>query len=80
MRSQSESIFAAPTAGRGKHTRRATCSTVTLDMSDKVREELEELDQACPASRRDRRRLQNRLAQRAFRARSKITNAEVGSV
>lgn len=29
-------------------------------------------------SKRDRRRLQNRLAQRAFRARSKVVNAETG--
>jgi hypothetical protein len=39
--------------------------------------ELELLQQGGPATRRERRRLQNRLAQRAFRARSKLQNSAV---
>ena len=39
--------------------------------------ELERLESGGPATRRERRRLQNRLAQRAFRARSKLQNNAV---
>lgn len=36
-----------------------------------------EVEEGIPVTRRDRRRLQNRLAQRAFRARSKVKNQAV---
>jgi len=42
--------------------------------------ELERLEQGGAATRRERRRLQNRLAQRAFRARSKLQNNAVRPV
>ncbi|KAK1920740.1 hypothetical protein DB88DRAFT_128327 [Papiliotrema laurentii] len=41
--------------------------------------ELGRLEQGGPTTRRERRRLQNRLAQRAFRARSKVQNAEAAA-
>ena len=42
--------------------------------------ELERLEEAGPAARKDKRRIQNRLAQRAFRARAKVFGKEVSSI
>lgn len=52
---------------------------VPQDQKEKELAELMRLEQGGTATRRERRRLQNRLAQRAFRARSKVQNAEVSS-
>lgn len=52
---------------------------VSAEQKIKELQDLDRLMAGGPAFRRERRRLQNRLAQRAFRARSKISNKEVGS-
>ena len=52
---------------------------VSREQKEQELAQLERLeDEANPDERRARRRLQNRLAQRAFRARSKVNNREVG--
>lgn len=71
--------------GKRAHKRKLTwtpgMSAEGPNVSDeqKMREllELERLEEGGAGTRRDRRRLQNRLAQRAFRARSKVANNEV---
>lgn len=51
---------------------------VSRAQKDRELVELAELGAGGSGMRRERRRLQNRLAQRAFRARSKVQNQEVG--
>ena len=57
--------------------RKMTWSAGMGDDVDSGEGENGEMEQVGTGSRRDRRRLQNRLAQRAFRARSKINNQVV---
>jgi hypothetical protein len=47
------------------------------DLDEDELEELAQFDQSGTGNRRDRRRLQNRIAQRGFRARSKVIHQEV---
>lgn len=87
LRRTSDSSFARSNgSGKRGHKRKTTwCEGMAYEGPNVSREqkehELAQLermeDDADPDERRARRRLQNRLAQRAFRARSKVHNREV---
>ena len=87
VRRHSDSVLPDGPDGRGKrgHKRKMTWSSgmasegPNVSKAQKEQEllELERLEQGGAATRRERRRLQNRLAQRAFRARSKLQNNAV---
>ena len=87
LRRSSDSVVRDNSTGRGTrgHKRKMTWTSGMASEAPNVSQaqkqaellELERLESGGPATRRERRRLQNRLAQRAFRARSKLQNNAV---